>query len=369
MPTEEICTIALTRVDGIGGVLFRHLVNTFGSASQVFSARKEKLLKVPGLGKILTENILHQEKVFTEAEDILNNSVKAGVKVVSFKDEDYPARFKNLYDAPPLMYVKGNGSLHHKRTVGIVGTRQASDYGRQATESIVAALQPFDVQIISGLAYGIDISAHRAALKNQMSTIGVLANGLDIIYPSSHKKSAVEMLGNGLLISENPVGTLPVASLFLARNRIIAALSDVLIIVESGKRGGAMVTAEIANNYHREVFAVPGSIFHKYAEGTNGLIQSNKAIVFTGVDQLAENMQWLGGKENCSGQAGRELDMSLFTEDESAVISILMQKKECLIDDLSWQSQIPLNRLASVLLNLEFMDIVSQSAGKTFRLK
>ncbi len=370
MHTDPIFTIALTRVEGVGGVLFRQLINSFGSASQVFSAPRRKLLGVRGLGSRMAEKLADNNHTLNEARDIWIRAKASGIRIADFKDENYPHRLRNLYDAPPVLYLKGTGSLNQPRTVGIVGTRMASEYGKKVTEEIVKALKPFDVQVISGLAYGIDIAAHKAALKNDLSTVAVLANGPDIVYPAVHKGYAREVEATGLLVSENPPGTLPVAPLFLARNRIIAALSDVVIVVESAQKGGAMVTAELANNYHKEVYAVPGNLYQRFSEGTLQLIQQNKARIFTNSEELAQNMGWYPGQSSAvMHSSARKIDLSMFTNEESAVISILMNKEECLIDELSWQSQIPLNRLASVLLNLEFMDIVEQAAGKHFRLK
>lgn len=369
MQEELIYDIALSRIDGIGSVMFRQLINTFGSAEEVFKASSTKLIKIPNLGKVTINNLKINLDAFAEAKDIVTKSSRLDIRIVNFNDLEYPERLKNIYEAPPILYYKGKGSLKYGKTIAIVGTREASDYGKKITDEIVSQLIANNVQIISGLAYGIDIAAHKSALKNGISTVAVLANSLDCVYPASHKKHAKDIEEHGLLISENPIGTKIVPSFFIARNRIIAGLSDVVIVSESAKKGGSMVTAEFANNYNRDVFAIPGGLNQKYSEGPNYLISINKAQIFTTVSSFLEWMNWTIGEEPKNGQIKVALDLNKFTLDESTVLSLLMKNKEMLIDDLSWQSQIHLNKLASILLNLEFQDLIKQSPGKKFALQ
>jgi DNA processing protein len=367
---ERVYQVALSLVDGVGSVLYRQLIVHFGDAKKVFEAKKGDLLRISGVGNTIVENFSKRGELFKKAEIILNQAEKESAKIIFFNEEEYPSRLKNLYDAPAILYYKGNATLNHPRTVGIVGTRKMTDYGRKITEEIVEGLKPHNIQIISGLALGIDGAAHRSALENSISTIGVMANGVDSVYPSSHAKIAEQMLENGALISENPFGVQPLAQLFLARNRIIAGFSDVVIVVESAKKGGAMVSAEFANNYHREVFAVPGTLANRYSEGCNQLIKQNKALIYTKPEDIIEAMNWDMEVTNNQRVKVKEpqIDLSKFTDEEASVISIL-KKGEIQIDDLSWQSQIPLNRLASLLLNLEFQGYVKAMPGKKFGLK
>lgn len=367
---EKIYQLALTLVDGVGSIMFRQLIGNMGSAENVFKAKTDKLLKTPGVGKQIIDG-LKDKALLTRAENVLIQSEKQQVKLYFSIDKDYPLRLKSLYDAPAILYFKGNGDLSALRTVGIVGTRQATDYGRKVTEEIVEQLKPYEVSIISGLAYGIDIIAHKAALDNDVPTIGVMASGLDIIYPAAHKKYAEQMLEKGGILSESPFGMKPIRNLFIARNRIIAGLSDVNVIVESADKGGALITADFANNYHHEVFAVPGSLANKYSKGCHKLIKENKANIFTEVNDIIESMNW--GSEG-SGIAKikpkePEIDLAQFTQEEGQVIAYLRTHGETQIDNLSWQTQIPINRLASLLLNLEFQGVVKAMAGKKFGLK
>lgn len=367
---EKQYQVALTLVEGVGSIMFRQLISNLGSAENVFKTKTDKLLKTPGVGKQIIEG-LKEKTLLTRAENILKESEKQQVKLYFSIDKDYPSKLKSLYDAPAILYFKGNGDLNAHRTVGIVGTRQATDYGRKVTEDIVEQLKPYEVSIISGLAYGIDIAAHKAAIDNDVPTIGVMASGIDIIYPAAHKKYAEQMLEKGGIVSESPFGMKPIRNLFLARNRIIAGLSDVSIVVESADKGGALVTADFANNYHREVFAVPGSLTNKYSLGCNKLIKENKANIYTDANDIVESMNW--GNESTGTVKTKpkeaEIDLSQFTQEEGQVIAYLRTHGETQIDNLSWQTLIPVNRLASLLLNLEFQGIVKAIAGKKFGLK
>ena len=367
---EKVFQIALTQVDGIGSVLFRQLVSHFGSAEDVFKVKPERLLKISGIGQTLVEKFAQKHKLIEKAEKIYHDSIAKHIEILSVTDHNYPSRLKGLYDSPALLYFSGNGTLNPLRSIGIVGTRQATDYGKKITHEIVEGLKNFQPNIISGLAYGIDIAAHKSALECQIPTIAVLANGLDSTYPAAHAKYINDIKETGGIVSENCLGMQPIKSLFLARNRIIAALSDLVIVVESAGKGGAMVTAEFANNYHREVFAVPGMLNSKYSEGTNKLIAKNKAQIYTKVEDLIESLNWdlntIAAKQPVQP---KDIDLSAFTDEESQVITLLKNHKEMQIDDLSWQSGIGLNRLASLLLNFEFQDIVKAMPGKKFALK
>jgi DNA processing protein len=267
------------------------------------------------------------------------------------------------------LYYKGNVDLNHFRSIGIVGTRQATEYGKKTTESIVEQSKPYNPLIVSGLAYGIDITAHKAALEYQLPTIAVIASGIDVIYPAQHEKYIEQIISNGGIITENPFGMQPMRNLFLARNRIIAGLSDASIIIESAAKGGSLVTAEFANNYHRQVFAVPGTLANKASEGCNKLIQQNKANIYTKINDLVEALNWDSELNETIAPKMSDLDLSLFTDEESQVISHLRTHGEMQIDELSWQTQITINRLASLLLNLEFQGIIKAMPGKKFGLK
>lgn len=363
---EILHQLALKEIDGIGGVLFRQLLSYFGSAEAVFAAPKSRLLKVPGMGKQLVESFKSKELYLEEAQKHLDLCVKNKVDILPITHVNYPKRLKSLYDAPAVLYFKGNMDLNHSKTIGIVGTRKATSYGKDMTKEIVEGLKNNGVAVISGLAYGIDIAAHKAALQVGLPTVAVMAGGLGSIYPAAHKKYALELQENGGLLSESSYKTLPVAAQFVARNRIIAGLSDVILLVESAKRGGGLITVEYANNYHKEVFAVPGNVGMPFSEGPNHLISQNKAAIFTSVDDLIDAMQW--NKVTDEVQK-KPLDLSNFSDEESKVLSLLHETGAMQIDDLSFQTQVSLNKLAGILLNLEIQDLVRALPGKKFELK
>ena len=366
---EKIYQVALSNVEGVGSVFFRQLISHCGSAESVFKAKTDKLLKIPGVGRVVIEGLKNKELI-SDAEKTLIKAEKQGAQLLFSTDKNYPSRLKPLYDAPAVLYYKGSASLDHFRSIGIVGTRQATEYGKKVTESIVEQSKNYNPLIVSGLAYGIDITAHKAAIDFGLPTIAVMASGIDVIYPSQHEKYIDQILNNGGIISENPFGKQPLRNMFLSRNRIIAGLSDASIVIESAVKGGSLVTAEFANNYHRQVFAVPGTLTNKASEGCNKLIQQNKANIYTQINDLVETLNWdLEENQDKIKFKKNDVDLSMFTDEEAQVISHLRTHGAMQIDELSWQTQVPLNRLASLLLNLEFQGIIKAMPGKKFGLK
>ena len=365
MSTDTHYQIALTLVPGVGSILIRQLVSYCGSATEVFRSPLARLMKVPGIGEVTARAIL-KPGVLAEAEQVVKQVEKLGATALFYTDKAYPARLKTLYDAPALLYFQGSGNLNVPRTLGLVGTRQATDYGRRVTNEIIEAVTPYGISIISGLAYGIDIAAHRASLSNGLPTIGVMASGLDIIYPNVHQKTAGEMLVQGGLLTESRPGTKPDAHLFPARNRIIAGLSDAVVVVEAAAKGGALITAEYANNYHREVFAVPGQLNQAFSAGCNKLIRENKAQIYTSPKDIIEALNWDKAGDHVSRKnIAPPLPVNI-TEEESQLLALLRQSADLHIDDLSWRSQIPMGRLASLLLTLEFQGFVRSLPGKKY---
>ncbi|WP_138504799.1 DNA-processing protein DprA [Spirosoma lacussanchae] len=365
MSTDAHSQVALTLVPGLGSILIRQLISYCGSAPEVFQSPLARLLKVPGIGDV-TARAIRTSDALTTAERVLKRLETLGATPLFYTDKAYPARLKTLYDAPALLYWQGAGDLNAPRTIGLVGTRQATDYGRRITTDIIDALAPYNVTVISGLAYGIDIAAHRASLTNGLPTIGVMASGLDVVYPSVHRRTAQEMLTQGGLLTESIPGTKPDAHLFPARNRIIAGLSDAIVVVEAAAKGGALITAEYANNYHRDVFAVPGQLNQTFSAGCNKLIRENKAQIYTSPADLIEALNWdqpVG--QHPRGHTAPALPVDV-TDEESQVLALLRQSADLHIDELSWQSQIPMGRLASLLLNLEFRGFVRSLPGKKY---
>ncbi len=263
------------------------------------------------------------------AEKELMQCRKTGTQLLFFNDPEYPARLRPLYDSPVALYAKGNTDFNWPRTVGIVGTRKISEYGKAITENIIRDLVPYQPLVVSGLAYGVDITAHRHCLRNSLATLGVMASGLDVIYPAVHQRTASEMQENGGIVTENALGTKPDFMRFPARNRIIAGLSDVTIVVESGQTGGSLITVEFAQNYHREVFAVPGAINDPQSEGCNFLIRDHKAAIFTSVADMAAALGWEEGIPDVVPVAQPDYAVTTFegfTQDEGQVLALLKQR-------------------------------------------
>jgi DNA processing protein len=372
--SEKLCTLALVNTPGIGSVTIRLLISYCGSAENVFNADFKKLIKIPGIGEKGARLILKKDGL-AQAEKEWADCIKSGANLHFFSDDSYPNRLKSLYDAPVVLYSKGNFDYNSHRTVGIVGTRQITDYGKSITETIIRELVPYNPLVVSGLAYGVDITAHKACLKYELPTIGVMASGLNVIYPAIHQKTAREMQEQGGLVTENALTTKPDFMRFPARNRIIAGLSDITIVVESAKKGGSLITVEFAQNYHREVFAVPGNITNTQSEGCNQLIRENKASIFTSVQDMAESIGWSSkNKEGVvsvnkvSGSTESGLVFDGFTQDEGQILSLLRRQGTMQVDELSWQSGMHFNKLATLLLNLEFQGVVRSLPGKKYGL-
>ncbi|HEY0653518.1 MAG TPA: DNA-processing protein DprA [Chryseosolibacter sp.] len=364
MDQNRLALLALHFIPGIGDYLVRQLVTYSGSAEKVFQTPKGKLLRIPGVGEI-TADAIKTGKTFSAAEEEFRKAEKANVQLIFFNDKNYPSRFRQVNDAPSLIYTKGNIDFENPKTVAIVGTRKATQYGRECVEELVKDLIPHNPLIVSGLAYGIDIHAHKHAVKHNLSTIGVMGSGMDNIYPSSHKETARQMMENGGLVTEHRFGTKPDAHNFPARNRIVAALSDAVIIVEAAIKGGALITAEIANSYNKDVFAFPGNIGQSHSEGCNNLIKSNRAHLITSIKDLEYITGWTLGQNPPKKEV---ISLENFEPLEQVVLKTLLENnRQLMIDELSWKSNVPISQLASVLLTLEFKGAVASLPGKVYK--
>lgn len=364
----KIYQIALGLVPGVGNALAKTLVSYCGSAEAVFKSKPHQLHKIPGIGSKISASIRNQ-KVLENAEQEVIRCQQKGIQVLPYTDPDYPHRLKQIYDAPTVLFYKGNTNLNTQKIISIVGTRSATSYGREVIEDLMKGLAKHTPLIVSGLAYGIDIYAHRMALQHQLDTVGVMASGLDIIYPAAHKKTAMDMIAQGGLVSELKPGIQPEAHQFPARNRIIAGMADATIVIEAAASGGALITANLANDYDREVFAVPGNLYQNYSQGCNQLIRNHKAHILTGIEHLEYIMNW--DMENAPNAAPTPVvpDMENMPEPEKKIIELLLnQAQGMLIDEISWKTQTPIYQLASLLLNLECNGLVKALPGKKYKL-
>lgn len=372
MSEDQIAIMALVRTPGVGFVTIRQLISYCGGPANVYKADYKKLIKTPGVGEKVSR-LIQQKSGWVEAEREWILCEKDGINLVFYTDANYPKRLKPLYDAPVLLYSRGKIEYNTTRSVGIVGTRKVTDYGKSVTESIIRELLPYNPVVISGLAYGVDITAHRACIKNGLSTIGVMASGIDVIYPAAHLRTSHDMLSNGGIVTENPLGAKPDFMRFPARNRIIAGLSDVTIVVESALRGGSLITAEYAQNYHRDVYAVPGNLGNAASDGCNQLIRANKASIFTSVEELVKDLNWTIGEQVYDRKGKhtlieKKIIFDGFTQEEGQVLALLKNTGDMQIDEMSWQSGIQLGKLATLLLNLEFQGMVKSLPGKKYAL-
>lgn len=357
--------IALTKIKGIGPKLSRNLLAYCGSVEEIFSSSKKQLLTIPGIGNAVASSIL-AKTYLKEAEEELDFISKHKIDLLWIEDGSYPKRLKNCEDAPILLYYKGSENLNNKRAVSIVGTRNATSYGKKICEQFIQDCKDLDLQIISGLAYGIDILSHRNALKNNIPTIGVLGHGLDRIYPAAHREFASKMIDNGGLLTEFPSGTNPDRQNFPMRNRIIAGLSDVTIVIEAANKGGALITAEIANTYNRDVCAFPGAIDQEYSAGCNYLIKTNRAHLIRNAEDLCYLMNW-DKTENKNSSKQLKLLPEDLTKDEQKVFNYLKENENTSIDDISLYCDWPQSKMAIILLEMEMKDLIISLPGKIYK--
>lgn len=364
---ERICSIALTRCTGIGPRSAKLLVEAAGSAVQVFALRQKLNQLKPDISRLVMK-ALDTPDVFRQAEAEMEFVEKNRLRCIPLTDAAYPSRLRQCVDAPTVLYYKGEADLNKLHVVSMVGTRRASTYGKEFCARFVEELAALvsDVLVVSGLAYGIDIHAHRAALAHRLPTIGVLAHGLDRIYPYVHRHTAIEMLAQGGLLTEFPHGTTPDRFNFVSRNRIVAGMSDATVVVESAERGGSLITTRLANDYNREVFAVPGRITDPGSAGCNHLIATNEATLLTDAAQLVKALGWNPEAARCEA-----VQRSLFPQlnaDEELIVRILTAQGDLHVNTLSAEANLPINQLTSLLFEMEMKGVVKPLPGGVYHL-
>ncbi len=365
MNNDLLYQVALTRIPNIGDVHAKALVNIYGNAAAVFKAPKKQLEHIEGIGTIRANSIKHFND-FKTCETEIAFIEKYKITPLFITDKNYPQRLLNCYDSPALLFYRGCADLNETKIVSIVGTRSNSEYGKQICEKMIEEFSKHNILIISGLAFGIDTITHKAALKNNLQTIGVLAHGLDMIYPPQNKSLAKQMVDMGGLLTEFKSNTNPDKQNFPKRNRIVAGICDALVVIESAKKGGSLITAELANSYNKDVFALPGRTTDNKSEGCNYLIKNNKALLITGADDLLEIMNWKE-KEKAVRKKQRELFIEL-TPEEKIIIAILQEKETVAIDELYLKSNLSSSAAAQALLMLEMQAVILSLPGKMYRL-
>lgn len=361
---ELFYLIALSLVPGVGPVRAKNLIAHCGSAENVFREKKSKLIRIPEIGPALA-NAINEADILHLAERELKFIVHNNVNALTYTHPDYPFRLKQCQDAPLVLFTRGEMQLNNPFAIAIVGTRKATDYGKKNCLDIIEALAPLKPLVVSGLAYGIDIAAHRIAVQHQLPTVACLAHGLDRVYPAQHKATAQQMLHNGGLVTEFISGTIPERDMFPSRNRIIAGLSDCVIVVETDIRGGSIITAHFASGYNRDVFAIPGRINDIHSAGCNDLIKKNIAAILCNPHDILQYMQWA---ETESTPPPRDLFSDL-NETESVICSALKQHRSLDIDSIALLTNIDIPTLNTTLLELEFKGQILALPGKMFRMR
>jgi len=359
--------IGITLIPGIGSISAKKLIAYCGSIEAVFKEKKKALLKIPGIGESLAESVINQ-KVLGLAEKEIEFINRYEINYHFYLDEDYPARLKNCEDGPIILFCKGKTNFNQAKVLSIVGTRSATDYGKECCNKLTDDLKArnHQVLIVSGLAYGVDICAHRAALRNGFETVAVLGHGLATLYPSVHKATAMEITKQGALVTDFVSDMEPDRNNFVKRNRIIAGLADATLVVESGVKGGALITADIAGSYNRDVMAFPGRLNDTYSRGCNWLIKTNKAAMIETVEDLEYLLGW-----DTPGTQKSAVQTELFPEislDEKQIIEILREAGELPIDLICVQAEMPMSKISAMLLNLEFAGLIRSLPGKMYRL-
>jgi DNA processing protein len=361
--------IGIEMIPKIGSVNAKRLIAYCGGVEAVFKQSKQALTKIPGIGRILADSISGQD-VLGRAQREIEFIERYGIKTFFYLDANYPQRLRQCEDCPIVLFTKGNAdvNLNQKKVISIIGTRSMTDYGRHICETIVAKLaqRGHNPIIISGLAYGVDVCAHKAALDNALCTAAVLGHGLDTIYPAVHGLVARDIARNGLLVSDFPSQTNFDRNNFIKRNRIIAGLSDAILVIESGDQGGSLITAELGVSYSRDVLAIPGMVGSKSSMGCNKLIKTNRAALIETVEDIEYQLGW-----EVPGVSAVPKQVSLFPSlnpDEQAVMDALKENGSEIIDIICHKTRLPVAKVSAILLNLEFAGLVKCKPGKLFCL-
>jgi DNA processing protein len=359
---ELLNLLALTKIEGVGDIVSKKLLSHCGNAEEIFKSKSNLLATIDGVESVLIRN-LKNKTAFEKAEQELKFIKQNQINVLFFQDENYPDKLKHCIDGPILMFSSGNINLNKKRIISIVGTRQITSYGTEFTKKLIEDLAPLDPIIVSGFAYGVDIIAHQAAMDHNLQTVGVVAHGLNQIYPKVHTKYVAKMEQNGGFMTDFWSNSNPEKENFVRRNRIVAGMTEATIVIESADRGGSLITANIANDYNRDVFAVPGRVTDKYSQGCNNLIKTQKANLLTSAADLIYILNWDIQKDIKPVQ--KQLFVTLEIEEQKIYDFLLKNGKEVL-DTIALECEFPIYKIAGTLLNMELKGVIRPLPGKLF---
>jgi len=363
---KKIAILRLQATKNVGDVLAKKLINATGNVEQVFKEKATSLQKINGIGAHTIKHLFDIENL-KRAEEELNYINKNSIRLSYFLDDDYPSNLNHCIDAPILFFNDGNINLNNQKIISIVGTRKITSYGRDFCNQLIEDLSKYNPIIVSGFAYGVDICAHKAAIKNNLQTIAVLAHGLEQMYPKVHKKYCSEINKNGGFITEFWHKEQPLRENFLKRNRIVAGLSKATIIIESAEKGGSLVTADIANSYNRDVFALPGRTSDTYSKGCNNIIKNNQAHLLTSSNDIVKMLNW----DLKASKQGNVIQKQLFTmlnDYEQKIYDYLAKNGKQLLDVIAFKCDIPVYKLSSLLLQMELKGVIKPLPGKLFEV-
>ncbi len=362
---KTLAILRLQKTKLIGDILAKKLIVTTGDVEQIFKENPSNLLKINGIGTNIT-NQLFDKTNHKLAENELEYIIKNKIKVSYFLNDDYPKNLLHCIDGPILLFKDGKIDFKNERIISVVGTRNITSYGKEFCDKLIIELSHYNPIIVSGFAYGVDISAHKSAIKNNLQTIAVLAHGFNQIYPKAHKKYINQLNENGGFITDFWHDESPLRENFLKRNRIVAGISEATIIIESAEKGGSLVTADIANSYSRDVFAVAGRNTDLYSKGCNSLIKNNKAALLTSAEDIAKMLNWdLEKKRHNFVHRQQKLFIEL-NEDEQKIYDYLFKNGKQALDIIALKCTIPVYRLAPILLQMELKGALKPSSGKLF---
>lgn len=357
--------IATTLIPGIGNMNAKKLIAWIGEPEDLFKMPRQELMKIPGMKRVLKQEF-NVNTILKRAEKEVSFIRNSNIEPLYYYSDAYPPKLKHCADSPLMLYYKGNEDFHKKRVVAVVGTRLATAYGKRVCEEIIDDLSNDDIIIVSGMAYGIDSCAHRKALSCGMSTIGVMAHGLDRIYPPENRNMARKMISQGGLLTEFLSGSIPDRENFPKRNRIIAGLADAVLVVESATKGGAIITAEIANSYNRDVFAVPGKVKDAFSDGCHLLIRRNIAALARSADDIRYSMSW---ERSAEKKKNRTELLERLSDDDKKIVEVILEKGKASVDEIILISGLGASQAASILLKLEFEGTIKGLPGKMYELR
>ena len=366
---ELLYLLALQKVEGVGDIVAKKLLTHCGSAETIFKTKSSQLSSIDGIGSVLLSK-LKNKTIFEKAEAELKFIKNNEINVAFFQDDNYPERLKHCIDGPLLLFTSGNIDFKTRKIISIVGTRQITSHGTEFCKKLISDLAPLNPIIVSGFAYGVDIVAHQAAMEHGLQTIGVVAHGLDQIYPGVHKKYVSKMEKNGGFMTEFWSETSPEKENFVKRNRIVAGMSEATIVIESAEKGGSLITANLANDYNRDVFAVPGRISDKFSQGCNNLIKTQKANLLTSAADIVYILNWaLEGIASNSRNDKKPVQKQLFVtleNDEQKIYDYLLKSGKKILDIIALECDFPIYKISGILLNMELKGVIRPLPGKLF---